>query len=291
MRKSSSAVAPNASATPAAMRRILCSISAIVSRLKAARGAANHGALGDDVIGLAGMELGQAKDGGVDRPDIARHDRLQRNRDVARGNDRVDPGFGACAVRAAAGHGDVERRRTRPHRPGTELKFADAEPRPIVHAKDRIARESGRTGRRRPSPRRRRAPPRPAERSGARCRRNCASRRDSAPPRAASPCARHDRRRASAPDSASGRGGWSPPRSATQSISARNPIECGELPARNRPTTPVLPMPRNTSTPNSASLCATRSAKSAAPEAKFGMGVDVMPPFRQFVRGIPRFAR
>ena len=67
---------------------------------------------------------------------------LQRRRDVARDDDRIDPGFGAGAVRAAAGDGDVEVAAARHHRAGADLKLADCEPRAVVHAKDRVARKA-----------------------------------------------------------------------------------------------------------------------------------------------------
>ena len=73
---------------------------------------------------------------------IARDDGLQRRRDVARHDHRIDPGLGAGAVRAAAGDGDIEVGAARHHRAGADLKFADCEPRPVVHAKDRVARKA-----------------------------------------------------------------------------------------------------------------------------------------------------
>ncbi len=170
--------------------------------------------LGDHVVGFAGMDLGHAQDRGVERADIARDDRLQRDRDVAGGDDRVDPGFGTRAMRPPAGDRDVEIGAARHHRPGADLEICRP-PAPAGCACQRSRRTgNGRTGRPQPLPHHRRAPLRPAGRSDARCRRNRASRRDSGRRRAASSCARHDRRHASGLDAATGRGGWSPPRSA-----------------------------------------------------------------------------
>ena len=50
---------------------MLCSIIVIVSRLKRRDGAAHYGVLGNDVVGLASVYLGDADDGSIDRSDIA----------------------------------------------------------------------------------------------------------------------------------------------------------------------------------------------------------------------------
>ena len=68
-------------------------------------------------------------------------DRLQRRRDVAGDQHRVDAGLGPGAVRALAGDRDVEERAARHHRAGADLEFADRQPGPVVHAEDRVARE------------------------------------------------------------------------------------------------------------------------------------------------------
>ena len=109
---------------------------------KGARSAADEGLLRDHVIGVAGMDLGDAEDRRVERSDISRHDGLQRRRDVAGDDHRIDPGFRAGAVRAAAGDGDVEIGAACHHRAGADLKSADRQPRPVVHAKNRIARKA-----------------------------------------------------------------------------------------------------------------------------------------------------
>jgi len=47
------------------------------------------------------VDLSDAEDRRINRREIARHDRLQGDRDMAGGDDRVDPGLGsgACAPR------------------------------------------------------------------------------------------------------------------------------------------------------------------------------------------------
>ena len=60
----------------------------------------------------------------------------------ARDNDRIDARLGAGAVRAAAGDGDIEVAAACHHRAGADLEFADREPRPVMHAKDRVARKA-----------------------------------------------------------------------------------------------------------------------------------------------------
>src|SRR5215471_13071614 len=109
---------------------------------EAASGAANHSRFGDDIIGLAGVDLSDAEDRGIDRREIARHDRLQGDRDMAGSDDGVDPGLGTGAMCAAAGDGDVEIDPARHHRPGANLELADRQSRPVVHAKDCVAREA-----------------------------------------------------------------------------------------------------------------------------------------------------
>jgi len=64
-------------------------------------GAADEGLFRDHIIGVAGVDLGNAEDRRVERPHIARDDCLQSRRDVACDNDRIDADLGAapCAPR------------------------------------------------------------------------------------------------------------------------------------------------------------------------------------------------
>ena len=87
------------------------------------------------------MDLGHADDDGIDRADVARDDRLERGRDVAPHQHRVDPRFRPRAVRAAPGDRDVEKRAARHHRTRADLELADGEAGTVVHAENRIARK------------------------------------------------------------------------------------------------------------------------------------------------------
>src|SRR5947208_15593811 len=82
-RKSRLAVAPKPPATPSAIRRIRSSTRFIDALLKQRTVPAQDGPLGDDVVGVPGMDLRHADDDGIDRADVARDDRLERGRDVA----------------------------------------------------------------------------------------------------------------------------------------------------------------------------------------------------------------
>src|SRR5579864_218438 len=88
------------------------------------------------------MDLGDADDGGVGRPHVARDDRLQRRRDMGADDDRVDAGLGSRPMRADPGDVDVEEGAAGHHRTRADLKFADRQARAIVHAKDRVAGEA-----------------------------------------------------------------------------------------------------------------------------------------------------
>ena len=67
------------------------------------------------------------------------------------------------------------------------------------------------------------------------------------------------------------------------SMSARSPIERGELPTRSTPTTPVLPTPRCTSMPNAGEPLGDELGGALLLEAELGMRVDVAPPRGQLV--------
>ena len=70
------------------------------------------------------------------------------------------------------------------------------------------------------------------------------------------------------------------------SISARMPITLSEVPLRPwmTPTTPVRPMPVTTSSqPNSRSFSAAIPGRAIDVEQQFRMGMDVVPPFGDFV--------
>ena len=126
---------------PSAMRCIAASISLITSREKARTVPRSTAVLRDHVVGVAGMDLGDRQHGRIDRRDIARHHALQRRRDVGGDDHRIDAGLRPRAVRALAGDVDVEEGAARHHRARADGELADVEARPVVHAEDRVARE------------------------------------------------------------------------------------------------------------------------------------------------------
>jgi hypothetical protein len=73
-----------------------------------AHGAGQGRGLRDDVVGVAGLDAGDAEDGGVHSGDIAGDDRLQCRGEVTGDHDRVDRFVRAGAVGPLAGNVDVE---------------------------------------------------------------------------------------------------------------------------------------------------------------------------------------
>jgi hypothetical protein len=106
------------------------------NRAREARG------LRDDVVGVAGVELRDRQHGGIHRRDVARDDGLQGGRDLRADHDRIDARLRPGAMRADAGDVDVEERPAGHHRPRAHREAPDRELRPVVHAEDRVARES-----------------------------------------------------------------------------------------------------------------------------------------------------
>ncbi len=103
--------------------------------------AAQHGLLRDDVVGVAGMHLGDRDHRRIERRHVARHHALQR-RDDLRGDDhRIDAGLRPRAVRALAGDLDVEQAAARHLRARADGELADVELGPVVHAEDLLAGE------------------------------------------------------------------------------------------------------------------------------------------------------
>ena len=69
---------------------------------EAARGAAQLDVLRDDVVGVAALEHADRDDRGLERVDVARHDRLQLVDDLSADQDRVDAVMRPCRVPADA---------------------------------------------------------------------------------------------------------------------------------------------------------------------------------------------
>ena len=74
------------------------------------------------------------------RVDVAAGDRLQPVDDLRRGDDRVDAEMRHRRMRAAAGDGDLEDVEGGHHRPGPDRELPGRQPRPVVHAVDRLDR-------------------------------------------------------------------------------------------------------------------------------------------------------
>ena len=92
--------------------------------------------LRDDVVGGAGVELGDRDHGGFQRIDVARHDRLQRVDDRRAHHDRIDRGVRPRRVAAEAFDVDIDAVGRRHHRAGPDGEIADREAGIIVHAVD-----------------------------------------------------------------------------------------------------------------------------------------------------------
>ena len=71
-------------------------------RREAARGAAQHRVLRDDVVGVAGLEHADRNHCRIERIDVARHDRLQLIDDLAADQDRIDGDVRPCGMAAVA---------------------------------------------------------------------------------------------------------------------------------------------------------------------------------------------
>ena len=108
-------------------------------------------ALRDDVVGVAGVDLRHRDHRGLDRTHVPRDDALDRGRDVGRREHRVDARLRPRAVRPAAGDVDVEEGAARHHRPGAHGEAPERHARAGCACRRAPRRESGGTGRPRPS--------------------------------------------------------------------------------------------------------------------------------------------
>ena len=106
-----------------------------------ARGAHDASRLGDHVIGVAAVYLGERQNRRVARADVARHDGLAGGHDLGRDDHRVDPRFRPRAMGADTGHGDVEKRAAGHHRAGANGEIADVHAWPVMHAENTVAGE------------------------------------------------------------------------------------------------------------------------------------------------------
>ena len=116
------------------------STSCWISGLKLRIVPAQHRVVGDDVPGFAAVDLGDADDGRFARRHAARDDGLQRQHQLAGGDQCIDAEVGHRRVAAAALHVDFESAGTGHHRPGHHRHFADRNPWPVVQAVDRVHR-------------------------------------------------------------------------------------------------------------------------------------------------------
>ena len=103
--------------------------------------AAQHGLLRDDVVGVAGMHLGDRDHRRIERRHVARHHALQGRDDLGGDDHRIDAALRPRAVCALAGDMDIEQAAARHLRAGADGELADIELGPVVHAEDLLAGE------------------------------------------------------------------------------------------------------------------------------------------------------
>ena len=109
-----------------------------------ADGAAQHHLLGDHVVGIAAMELGDRDHALGDRIEVARHDRLQRHHDLGARDHRIAAPVRHRAVPTLAGQPDLHPVGGGHDRPGAHAEGAERRHRPVVqteHARRREALE------------------------------------------------------------------------------------------------------------------------------------------------------
>lgn len=111
-------------------------------RLEGANRAAHHGIVGDDVECLAAMDLGDADHRRLARVDVARHNGLQGEHQMAGRNQCVDPLLRHRGMAPLPADGDLEGAGAGHHRPRQHGQFADRQTRPVVQAEDGVHRET-----------------------------------------------------------------------------------------------------------------------------------------------------
>ena len=97
---------------------------------------------GNDVVGLAAVEFGHRDDDQFGRIDRARRDRLQRDHDLAGGDDRIDRAMRHRRMAARSGHPDGELGGRRHDRARPYRELADRQARHVVHAEDAVDAEA-----------------------------------------------------------------------------------------------------------------------------------------------------
>ena len=257
-RKSIVASAPNPSATPGQalhvgfdhFHRLL---------LHGANGSRHHRVLRNDVIGIAGLNPGDAQHRGVARGDVAGHDRLQRGAQMAGDQNGIDTLLRMRTVRAFAGDRMSKNAPPAARAPGPVMNFPTGRPGRLCMPY--TALHGNRSNK-------------PVLQHGQRAADALFGRLKNEIDGAVEvACLRQVFRRAQqhrrVPVMAAGVhaagfllscGKLVASKIGSASMSARNPTEAWPLPFRNTPTTPVTPTPRCTSMPHSSSFFATRSA-------------------------------
>ena len=109
--------------------------------LEAANGAAQDGIVRDDVPRLAGVYLRDADDCRLAWMDIAGNHRLQRQNQLAAGDQRIDAFLRHRRMAAVPAYRDLEGAGTRHHRTRHHGHFADRYARPVVEAEYRVHRK------------------------------------------------------------------------------------------------------------------------------------------------------
>ena len=112
------------------------------ARIEGPHRAGEMGALGNDVIGRARMDLGHGKHGALQRVGIARDDGLQRLDQCRSRHDGIEAAMGFGRVGAASGDADIEEVRCRHHRPGADLELAVWAAGGVVEPVDLVAGEA-----------------------------------------------------------------------------------------------------------------------------------------------------
>ena len=129
-------------ATPATTSRTRFSTSSPHFLRQGAHGAPEFGGLRDHVAGVAGMELAHRDDGGIQRIDAARHDRLQRGDQLRADQHGIDAFVRPRGVAAEPLDPDIDRVGRGHDRAGPDRERADRNARAVMHAIDLIDAEA-----------------------------------------------------------------------------------------------------------------------------------------------------
>ncbi len=104
--------------------------------LKRAHRAIEPGRLGNNVVGRAGVKLGDRNDASIERIDIARGDGLKRGHDLSAHDHRIDALMGHRRVAAPAFDDDRDLVGRGHERPRAQLEGADRQRRHVMHPID-----------------------------------------------------------------------------------------------------------------------------------------------------------